>query len=132
MVIQSHYVIDSLRLDMKWEYAALELIEATVVDENRPDDWPKNWIKHDGNWWVLRTDRTYNVLKIRKFKNGTLRSWEGALYRNRDPFLLFMEVAKEGWEMTSSIPVSLRVHFNGGEPLGGYNMMPMMRRRLKE
>ena len=127
MVIQSHYVIDSLRLDMKWEYAALEKIRGSYPKMGpRENEWPEvnsGWEE----WWVLRSDRSMDCFKLNKNK-----SWKGALYANKDPFLLFMEVAKEGWEMTSSIPVSLRVHFNGEAPLGGYNMMPMMRRRLKE
>ena len=111
---------------MKWEYAALEQIRGVYPRLGAEGQWPE-FNSGAEKWWVLRSDRSMDCFKLHKNK-----SWEGALYANKDPFLLFMEVAKEGWEMTSSIPVSLRVHFNGGEPLGGYNMMPMMRRRLKE
>ena len=121
-----------LRISMKWEYAALELISGyTENSQNHP--WPRYHGSHKGEWWVLRSDRSWNKLKITIVKStGKVKSWEGALYANKDPFLLFMEAAADGWEMTSSIPVSFRMHFDTGAHLGGYNMMPMMRRRLQE
>lgn len=88
-----------------------------------------------GKWWVLRSDSSSIYLKIQVVvdKNGkrVREDWEGAWYANKDMFLLFMEAEADGWEMTSSIPVSFRTHFDTGAPLGGYNMMSMMRRRLK-
>tara|TARA_B100001564_G_scaffold260814_1_gene222572 strand:+ start:104 stop:466 length:363 start_codon:yes stop_codon:yes gene_type:complete len=120
---------------MKWEYAALEQIRGVYTKFGLEEHWPNV----DGgreDWWVLRSDRSLGVLKLIKYKSGKnkgqLKSFEGALHANRDPFLLFMEAAADGWEMTSSIPVSLRKHFDTGTLLGGYNTMPMMRRQLKE
>ena len=120
-----------LGISMKWEYAALEQISARVEHHSRP--WPEVG-SEKGKWWVLRSDRSHGYIKIIEVKStGELKLFEGALYANSDPFLLFMEAAADGWEMTSSIPVSLRKHFdNYAVLLGGYNMMPMMRRRLQE
>ena len=121
---------------MKWEYAAFEQISGVYAHPDYEERWPE--INHglDGGWWVLRSDRSERHLKLEKYKigdrRGQLKSWEGALYANKDPFLLFMEAAADGWEMTSSIPVSFRTHFDTGVHLGGYDMMPMMRRRLQE
>ena len=120
---------------MKWEYAAIECIESAVESSNKLIPWPRieNSGSMRGRWWVLRSDRSLNLLKIIEVKKTReFKSWEGALYANKDPFLLFMEAAADGWEMTSSIPVGFRTHFDTGAHLGGYNMMPMMRRRLQE
>ena len=120
-----------LRISMKWEYAALEQIPGNIEHNSLP--WPDSSGSNRGMWWVLRSDRSWNKLKITEVKStGKFKSWEGALYANKDPFLLFMEAAADGWEMTSSIPVGFRTHFDTGAYLGGYNMMPMMRRRLQE
>ena len=135
LVIQSHYLGDCIRLTMKWEYAAFEQITGLFTRPGEEKNWPT---VHSGQqvWWVLRSDRSESYLKLVKYKigksKGQLKSWEGALYANRDPFLLFKEASADGWEMTSSIPVGLRTHFDTGAYLGGYNMMPMMRRRLQE
>ena len=120
-----------LRISMKWEYAALELIHGYTEHPSHP--WPGYYGSHKGEWWVLRSDRSWKKLKIIEIKStGEFKSFEGALYANKDPFLLFMEAAADGWEMTSSIPVGFRKHFDSGAHLGGYKMMPMMRRRLQE
>ena len=121
---------------MKWEYAAFEQIAGLFTSPGYEERWPEMSGGVDPGWWVLRSDRSERNLRLEKYKTGArrgqLKSWKGALYANKDPFLLFMEAAKEGWEMTSSIPVGPRMHFATGDHLGGYNMLPMMRRLVQE
>ena len=106
---------------MKWEYAAFEQINARWTVQHHEDSWPETYTE-GGSWWVVRSDRSERFLKLVAYKTGLkagqLKSWEGALYANKDPFQVFMEAAKEGWEMTSSIPVGPRMHFQTGDYLG--------------
>jgi hypothetical protein len=115
---------------MAWEYAVIELIECLG------NKWQVGAVRHGGNrtMWVLRTNRR-KMPRLEFYqrgeKGGKVKSFVGAYFVNDDSLELVKEAAKAGWEMTSGLPVGFRTHFdNAGIKLGGYNTIPMMRRRV--
>jgi len=83
--------------------------------------------------WILRTAdmKKTPVLHFNAAKKE-YSIVKGCLYMSSSSHQVVQLAANDGWEMTGGLPVSLRTHFDTGDLLGGYNTVPMMRRKISE
>ena len=84
------------------------------------------------NLWVLRTyPARCQVLHYHPRKKD-LSIVKNCLYMSSSSHEVVQLAANDGWEMTGGLPVGERKHFERGILLGGYDTVPMMRRRIPD